>query len=131
LSDSTGPCCQASPTARLDRVRRLADFELLMARGADMKRDELVADALQRLELDVIGSGPLKYARFEPGSEIAVRRGVEFAVLRYQAAIALAIASGPAGPRPPGIFWHTDVYQLHDRRWRVAFSQATLIRPQD
>jgi hypothetical protein len=34
----------------LDRVRQLADFELLMAEGADMDRDELVAYTLERLE---------------------------------------------------------------------------------
>jgi predicted ATPase/class 3 adenylate cyclase len=34
----------------LDRVRHLPDFELLMAQGADMDRDELVAYTLDRLE---------------------------------------------------------------------------------
>jgi hypothetical protein len=34
----------------LDRVRQLTDFESLMAQGADMDRDELVAYTLKRLE---------------------------------------------------------------------------------
>jgi hypothetical protein len=34
----------------LDRVRQLADFEMLMAQGADLDRDELVAYTLERLE---------------------------------------------------------------------------------
>jgi hypothetical protein len=34
----------------LDRVRQLADFESLMAQGADMDRDELVAYTLEQLE---------------------------------------------------------------------------------
>jgi predicted ATPase len=35
----------------LDRVRQLADFEVLMAQGAEMDRDELVAYTLERLKV--------------------------------------------------------------------------------
>jgi hypothetical protein len=66
------------------------DYELITPLGVALSKNQY---------LGAIGRGQLKYARFEPVSEIAVRLGAEFAVLRYQAAIALAIALGPAGDR--------------------------------
>jgi predicted ATPase/class 3 adenylate cyclase len=44
------PAVRRARQRGLDRVRQLPDFELLMARGADMDRDELVAYTLERLE---------------------------------------------------------------------------------
>jgi hypothetical protein len=94
------------------------DYELITPLGVAVSKEQY---------LGAIGSGQLTYARFEPVSEIAVRLGAEFAVLRYQAAIFL---SG-GGTRPPSTYWHTDVYQLRDRGWQVICSQATLIPPHD
>jgi hypothetical protein len=44
------PAARRARQRGLDRVRQLADFELLMAQGADMDRDELVAYTFERLE---------------------------------------------------------------------------------
>jgi predicted ATPase/class 3 adenylate cyclase len=43
------PAVQRARQRGLDRIRQLADFEVLMAQGADMDRDELVAYTLERL----------------------------------------------------------------------------------
>jgi hypothetical protein len=44
------PAVRRARQRGLDRVRQLPDFELLMAQGADMDREELVAYTLERLE---------------------------------------------------------------------------------
>jgi predicted ATPase/class 3 adenylate cyclase len=44
------PAARRARQRGLDRARQLADFESLMAQGADMDRDEVVAYALERLE---------------------------------------------------------------------------------
>jgi hypothetical protein len=44
------PAARRARQRGLDRVHQLPEYELLMARGADMDRDELVAYTLERLE---------------------------------------------------------------------------------
>jgi hypothetical protein len=44
------PAVRRARQRGLDRVRQLVEFELLMAQGADMDRDELVAYTVERLE---------------------------------------------------------------------------------
>ena len=69
--------------------------------------------------------GELKYRRFEPDGEIAVRvLGPDAVALRYRA---LIDAEFPGG-RDVNRFWHTDIYELRDGQWQVAWSQATRIR---
>jgi len=90
------------------------DYELINPLGGALSKAQY---------LGAIGSRDLVYARFEPVSEIDVLLGAEFAVLRYQAAIAFP----PGGPAEPGVYWHTDVYVQRDESWQVVRSQATFI----
>ena len=119
----------------IDEIREMEGRRLAALVSRDMAAaDQLHADdyelinplggALSKVQyLGAIESGQLTYARFEPVSEIDVLLGAEFAVLRYQAAIAFP----PGGPAEPAVYWHTDVYLRRDERWQAVRSQATLI----
>jgi hypothetical protein len=90
------------------------DYELIPPGGRPLSKAEYLGG---------IESGDLRYDVFEPASEIAVRLHRTAAVVRYQARIEITVSGG----RDSGLFWHTDVYELRDGRWRVVWSQATRI----
>ena len=77
--------------------------------------------------LSGIASGALRYWRFEPDGEIAVRVWGSAAALRYQVRIDIDWEGGSDSGR----FWHTDIYELRDGRWQVVWSQATRIPASD
>jgi hypothetical protein len=82
--------------------------------------------ALSKQEyLGSIASGQFRYLIFEAVSDIAVRGGDGFALLRYRARISVD-GTGVAGPFT---CWHTDSYELRTGRWQAVWSQATRIRP--
>ena len=108
---------QALVAADVDLARTLHadEYQLITPGGATLSREEYLGG---------IASGDLDYLVFEPASEIAERTHEQVRVVRYQARIEI-IASGQ---RDMGLFWHTDVYEVSDRRWQVVWSQATRIR---
>ncbi len=71
--------------------------------------------------LSGIASGVLRYRRFEPDGEIAVRVWGLAAAVRYQVLIDIDWEGG----HDSGRFWHTDIYELRDGRWQAVWSQAT------
>ena len=77
--------------------------------------------------LSGIASGALRYRRFEPDGEIAVRVWGSAAALRYQVRIDIDLEGGSDSGR----FWHTDIYELRDDWWQVVWSQATRIPASD
>ena len=94
------------------------DYELITPGGAALsKRDYLSG----------IASGALRYRRFEPDGEIAVRVWGSAAALRYQVLIDIDWEGG----RDSGRFWHTDIYELTGDRWQAVWSQATRISASD
>ncbi|QFP75391.1 nuclear transport factor 2 family protein [Deinococcus sp. AJ005] len=99
------------------------DFELITPSGSRLTRDEY---------LNALAAGRLKYLVWEPISEIEVRYYGDAAFIRYRSR--LDVISGepqevandlPAGP--PGIYWHTDLYERRAGGWQVVWSQATRI----
>lgn len=91
------------------------DYQLVTPGGATMSKEEYLAG---------IATGDLDYQVFEPASEIAVRAYRRAAALRYQARIEVLVS----GQLDSGLFWHTDIYELRDDRWRAVWSHATRIR---
>jgi hypothetical protein len=77
--------------------------------------------------LSGIANGTLRYRRFEPDGEIAVRVWGSGAAVRYQVRIDIDWEGG----HDLGRFWHTDIYELRDGRWQVVWSQATRIPASD
>jgi hypothetical protein len=91
------------------------DFQLITPGGVPFSRDQY---------LGKIEQGTLRYLRWEPDAEIAVRlMGSDSAAIRYQATLAF---EGSA----PFRCWHLDTYERHARgQWQVVWSQATAIKP--
>jgi Domain of unknown function (DUF4440) len=93
------------------------DFQLITPGGVAFSRDQY---------LDKIAQGVLRYLRWEPDAEMAVRimgSGQDSAVIRYQATLAF---EGSA----PFRCWHIDTYERNTQGlWQVVWSQATAIKP--
>lgn len=87
------------------------DYQLITPNGSELTRDDYLGD---------IGSGRLRYTKFEPVSPIKVLGEGPVAVLRYQARISFDASPGM-------ICWHTDCYRQQDGGWQVVWSQATRI----
>ncbi len=105
--------------ADMPTLRRLhaSDFQLVTPYGDVQDRDEY---------LESLASGQLDYLRFEPTSPVRVRRYDRAAVVRYRSEIDIVVVG--LG-RLSHQVWHTDVYELDGRRWRVVESHATAIGP--
>ena len=128
MNDGVGEALRESERQRLaalvERKMDVADalhaddYELITPGGAALsKRDYLSG----------IASGALRYRRFEPDGEIAVRVWGSAAALRYQVLIDIDWEGG----RDSGRFWHTDIYELTGDRWQAVWSQATRISASD
>lgn len=92
------------------------DYELVTPGGATLSKAAYLGG---------IADGSLDYRRFEAVTEERVRMlGSGGAAVRYRAAIELAWEGG----QDSGTFWHTDIYELRDGRWRAVWSHATRIR---
>lgn len=94
------------------------DYGLITPGGAVLSKQDYLSG---------IASGTLRYSRFEPDGEIAVRVWGTAAALRYQVRIDIDWEGG----RDSGRFWHTDIYELRDGRWQAVWSQATRIQVSD
>jgi hypothetical protein len=88
------------------------DYQLVNGGGGVLSRDEY---------LGAIASGELRYVVFEAASEIVVRHWDDVAAMRYLARIDVRFGTA----RDAGHFWHTDLYERAEGRWRVIWSQAT------
>ena len=102
--------------ADVDRAARLHadDFQLITPSGRVLSKEGY---------LEAIRSGDIDYALWETG-EIVVRSYGDVAVIRYPSEIAFTV-DGTRTPRRR--YWHTDIYERHDGRWQVVWSQATTI----
>lgn len=91
------------------------DFQLITPGGAAFSRGQY---------LGKIAQGTLRYLRWEPDAEMAVRvSGQNSAAIRYQATLAF---EGSA----PFRCWHIDTYERNAQgQWQVVWSQATAIKP--
>ena len=111
-----------------DRLRSLVEPNLALARRLHADDYQLIPPGGSPLSgaeyLAGIESGGMRYAVFEPASEIAVVELGEGAALRYQARIDIHFPDGRDG----GLFWHTDVWRRVDGRWQAVWSQATRIQ---
>ena len=102
----------------LDLAGRLhaAQYELITPAGTALSKEQYLGS---------IATGGLVYRVFEPVSDIAVRGGAGWALLRYQARITLDEGEHAAD----FVCWHLDSYELIDGRWQAVWSQATKTNP--
>ena len=101
----------------MDRAAQLHadDFQLITPSGKALTKEQY---------LEAVRTRDIAYALWEAG-EIVVRSYGDVAVIRYPAEIAFTV-DGTRTPRKR--YWHTDLYERHDGRWQVVWSQATAIR---
>jgi hypothetical protein len=97
------------------RTLHATDYQLITPGGSSVSGTEYLGD---------IESGALRYAVFEPASEIAVVQLGGGAAVRYEARIEVHFGGGGSDR---GRFWHTDLYRLRDSTWQAVWSQATRI----
>jgi Domain of unknown function (DUF4440) len=113
------------------RLRSLVEADMGTAQALHADDYQLITPlgyALSKQEyLGSIASGEFRYLEFEAVSDIAVRGGDGFALLRYQARICV----NDIGRVEPFTCWHTDSYELRSGRWQAVWSQATRIRRGD
>jgi Domain of unknown function (DUF4440) len=88
------------------------DYQLITPGGATLTK---------RAYLSGIADGALRYRRFEPDGEIAVRVWGTAAAVRYRVRIDIDWEGG----HDFGVFWHTDIYEHTEGRWLAVWSQAT------
>jgi len=91
------------------------DYQLITPGGAVLSKQEY---------LGAVATGELDYRTFEAVSDVAVRAGEHFGVVRYRARIEVWVS----GNLDEGTFWHTDTYEFRDAAWQAVWSQATRIR---
>jgi hypothetical protein len=92
-----------------------ADYQLVTPGGATLSKSEYLGG---------IADGSLRYRRFEPDGEVAVRFWGSAAALRYEVVIEVDAEGTAFHDR----CWHTDIYELRDGRWVAVWSHATRIR---
>ena len=107
----------AEPDLELARLLHAVDYELITPTGTSLSKEQY---------LGLISSGALRYRVFEPVSDIAVRLGADYALLRYQAHIRIEEGERTAD----FVCWHIDSYELRDHRWQAVWSQATKVGAQ-
>jgi hypothetical protein len=107
------------------RLRALSEPDLDLARQLHAAQYELITPTGTALSgeqyLGSIATGRLVYRVFEPVSDIAVRGGAGWALLRYQARIIIEEGDHVAD----FVCWHLDSYELIHGRWQAVWSQAT------
>ena len=91
------------------------DYQLITPGGGTLSKAEYLAG---------IADGTLRYRRFEPDGELAVRLWGSAAAVRYEVIIEMDADGTSYHDR----CWHTDVYELRDGRWVAVWSQATRVR---
>ena len=91
------------------------DYQLITPGGATLSKAEYLGG---------IADGTLRYTRFEPDGEVQVRVWETAAALRYEVIIEVQDGESTYHDR----CWHTDIYELRDRRWVAVWSHATRIR---
>jgi len=110
-----------------DRLRALVEADVDRAAPFHADEFQLITPSGRTLSkegyLEAVRSGDIDYALWEAG-EIVVRSYGDVAVIRYSSEIAFTV-DGTRTPR--GRYWHTDLYERHDGRWQVVWSQATAI----
>ncbi len=92
------------------------DFQLITPIGLPLSKAEYLGSVV---------SGEINYRVFEPDADIAVRLYGDGAVIRYRSRLEI-VSDGHH--LPLGSYWHTDLYEQHDGRWQIVWSQATNIR---
>lgn len=115
-------------TVECERLRLLVEGDIERARELHADDFQLInpaGEALSREEyLGLISSGQFRYAVWEPET-IGVRLYGQVAVIRYRATIEAVFEGHEIGR---GRYWHTDLYERREGRWRVVWSQATATR---
>jgi hypothetical protein len=91
------------------------DYQLITPGGGTLSKAEYLAG---------IADGTLRYRRFEPDGELAVRLWGSAAAVRYEVIIEMDADGTSYHDR----CWHTDVYELRDGHWVAVWSQATRVR---
>ena len=91
------------------------DYQLITPGGSTLSKAEYLAG---------ISDGTLRYRRFDPEGELAVRLWGSAAAVRYQVIIEVDADGTSYHDR----CWHTDIYELRGGRWVAVWSQATRIR---
>ena len=126
------PTGQKLESLERERLRALRDCDLTVVERLHADDYELIAPGGRALSFrDYVGlitSGDFTYETFEPASPVRVRVFDSVALLRYQARIVVIDATGATDS---GLFWHTDIWELHGDRWQAVWSQATRIRQSD
>ncbi len=102
----------------IERARQLHadDFQLITPDGATLSKDQY---------LGAIACGELDYVVFGVESPIDVRLHGDAAIIRYRSTIEVVFHMQRT---PLHGFWHTDVYEKHNGRWRAVWSHATRIQ---
>lgn len=110
------------------RLRALVEADMATADELHADDYQLItpgAAALSKGEyLGGIADGTLRYSRFEPDGEIAVRTWGTAAALRYK--VEIVVVHDTTTYRDQ--CWHTDIWELRDGSWVAVWSHATRIR---
>jgi hypothetical protein len=106
----------SGPDLALADQLHAAQYQLITPTGTALSKEQYLGS---------IATGGLVYREFEPVSDIAVRGGAGWALLRYQARIAIEEGEHLAD----FTCWHLDSYELIDGRWQAVWSQATKTNP--
>jgi len=99
----------------IDTLQRLHadDYQLINPGGRELTKREYLSG---------IEGGMIDYRLWEADSPIEVRVFGDAAAMRYRALIEVAV-QGELQPRM--VLWLTDIYEKHDGRWQVVWSQET------
>lgn len=107
------------------RLRALVERNLLAADALHADDYQLIppgGSSLSKTQyLGGIADGSLRYTRFEPDGEMAVRVWGNAAALRYLVEIDVEADGTTYHDR----CWHTDIYELRGDRWVAVWSHAT------
>jgi hypothetical protein len=92
------------------------DFQLINPLGGSLSKEQY---------LGALSSGQVRYLYWEP-EEIAVRLYGSVAVIRYRSQLEVVV-QGRHIPRQ--WYWHTDLYEREEDRWRLVWSHASSAEP--
>jgi hypothetical protein len=113
-----------------ERLRALVERDMAVAESLHSPDYQLVTpNGSTRTKLSYLSdveSKRIEYLVFEPESEISVRSSGNLTILRYVARIVLSVR---VADELEFRVWYTDVYEHHNGRWMVVWSQATTIAP--
>ncbi len=91
------------------------DFHLINPAGQELSRDDYLSG---------IAEGFIEYRVWEAESDVQVRIHGDSAILRYRAAVELAVKGEV---QPLQHFWQTEFYEKIDGKWRAVWSQSTRV----